>query len=66
MSLSIASFSDIKDIMSYINSEWKEGHILARDENFFKYEHGNKNQISYTDANYCSQLLRYQQQHQTL
>jgi hypothetical protein len=47
MSISIASVSEITDIMSYINSEWKEGHILARDENFFKYEHFNKNQINF-------------------
>ena len=47
MSISIASISEITNIMSYINSEWKEGHILARDKDFFKYEHGNKNQINF-------------------
>ena len=47
LSISIASFIDGIEIMSFINSEWKEGHILARDEDFFIYEHHNKNQINF-------------------
>lgn len=47
MNISIACHSDIDDIMSFINTEWKEGHILARDKDFFQYEHQNANQINF-------------------
>jgi hypothetical protein len=47
MNISLASLNDVADIMSFINSEWKEGHILARDEVFFRYEHQIKNQINF-------------------
>lgn len=47
MNISIASHSDIDDIMSFINSEWKEGHILARDKDFFVYEHLIDNQVNF-------------------
>tara|TARA_B100001093_G_scaffold520294_1_gene614386 strand:- start:7973 stop:9001 length:1029 start_codon:yes stop_codon:yes gene_type:complete len=39
MIIKIAEKSEIDDIQSFINSEWKEGHILARDKSFFKYEY---------------------------
>ena len=39
MKISIATIDDISDIQSFINTEWKENHILARDESFFKYEY---------------------------
>jgi hypothetical protein len=45
--ISLASLTDITDIMSFINSEWKEGHILARDQDFFRYEHQSKDQINF-------------------
>jgi hypothetical protein len=47
MNISLASLNDVADIMSFINSEWKEGHILARDEVFFRYEHQIKDQINF-------------------
>jgi hypothetical protein len=47
MSISLASINDISEIMSFINSEWKEGHILARDPNFFRYEHQSGNQVNF-------------------
>lgn len=34
-----AEKNDIQAIMSFINTEWKEQHILARDQSFFEYEH---------------------------
>lgn len=36
--------------MSFINSEWKEGHIMARDEAFFMYEHQNGNKVNFVLA----------------
>lgn len=50
MKISLANVNDIKDIMSFINSEWKEGHILARDELFFKYEHQQGDNINFVLA----------------
>ena len=47
MSISLASCIDSIEIRSFINSEWKERHILARDQNFFIYEHHNKDQINF-------------------
>ncbi|WP_299125661.1 hypothetical protein [uncultured Tenacibaculum sp.] len=47
MSIALASQEDIKDIMSFIDSEWKEGHILSRDQNFFLYEHREKDRINF-------------------
>ncbi len=48
--ITIANVNDIKDIMAFINLEWKEGHILARDEAFFRYEHQNNKQINFVVA----------------
>ena len=36
--------------MAFINLEWKEGHILARDEDFFRYEHQNDKQVNFVVA----------------
>ena len=36
--------------MAFINLEWKEGHILARDEYFFRYEHQNDKQVNFVVA----------------
>lgn len=47
MLISLASIDDIRSIMSFINSEWREGHILARDQYFFRYEHQYKDQINF-------------------
>ncbi|NRS90165.1 hypothetical protein HNQ02_003102 [Flavobacterium sp. 7E] len=47
MSISLASLDDISEIMLFIDTEWKEGHILARDKDFFKYEHQSRDQINF-------------------
>jgi hypothetical protein len=47
VNISLASLNDITDIMTFINSEWKEGHILARDQNFFRYEHESQDEINF-------------------
>ncbi len=41
---------DIFSIMSFINTEWKKNHILARDKTFFLYEHGNQDKINFIIA----------------
>ena len=37
--IKLATTSDIKKIMKFIEEHWKENHILARDKDFFIYEH---------------------------
>lgn len=34
----LAQFSDIDDIMTFIDNDWKKGHILAKNRKFFEYE----------------------------
>jgi len=43
----LANISDTGLIMSFINDNWKENHILARDESFFTYEHRDENSINF-------------------
>lgn len=43
----LATVSDINLIMDFINTSWKENHILARDKDFFIYEHQEDNCINY-------------------
>ncbi len=43
----LANISDINQIMKFINDNWKENHILARDKDFFIYEHQDNNTINY-------------------
>jgi hypothetical protein len=50
MLISLASLSDIDDIMSFINSNFKENHILSRNKSFFEYEHRHKNNINFIIA----------------
>lgn len=43
-----AGSADIEAIMTFIGNEWKPGHILARDRDFFEYEH-----LSGRDVNFA-------------
>jgi len=43
----LANVSDIDQIMKFIDDNWKENHILARDKDFFIYEHQDNNTINY-------------------
>ena len=43
----LANTNDTSQIMNFINDNWKEGHILARDEDFFIYEHQCNNAINF-------------------
>jgi N-acetylglutamate synthase-like GNAT family acetyltransferase len=43
----LAVIKDIDKIMNFININWKEKHILARDKDFFIYEHQHNNHINY-------------------
>jgi hypothetical protein len=42
-----ASQQDITDIMKFIDTYWKNGHILGRNEEFFQYEHNIQGEVSY-------------------
>jgi hypothetical protein len=50
MIIKIAEKSDIDDIQYFINSDWKENHILARDKSFFKYEYLFNDKINFIIA----------------
>ena len=41
---------DINAIMSFINTEWKDQHILARDKSFFTYEHTYDDKVNFIIA----------------
>ncbi len=43
----LAKLNDIKEIMEFIDDNWKENHILAKNKDFFMYEHKDKNIINY-------------------
>ena len=47
MDISIGTSDDINNVRSFIDSEWKKNHILARDENFFRYEYVYNNQLNF-------------------
>ena len=57
MNISIATINDISDIQSFINTEWKKNHILARDESFFKYEYLYNNQVNFLIAKSDNKIL---------
>lgn len=43
----LAHIEDVDKIMSFIKSNWREGHILANNKEFFLYEHGNESNINF-------------------
>lgn len=45
-----ANKSDIPDIMKFIDGEWKEGHILGKDIDFFHYEHVIEDKVTFLIA----------------
>lgn len=45
--VSLAGVDDIDDIRDFIDSEWKQGHILARNRAFFQYEHQHNAQVNF-------------------
>ena len=45
--IAVAKHSEINEIMNYINSYWKRGHILARNKIFFLFQHGNGKKLNY-------------------
>ena len=42
-----ATIENTDEIMNFINDNWKENHILARDKDFFLYEHQDNKRIDY-------------------
>lgn len=46
----LAKYEEISEIMTFINTFWKEGHILAVDRSFFEYEHVVDRQVTFLIA----------------
>jgi len=47
ITIKFATIEDTDVIMNFINDNWKENHILARDKDFFLYEHQDNKRINY-------------------
>lgn len=46
----LAYYNEIEEIMAFIDQNWKKGHILGNDRNFFEYEHVINGQVTYVIA----------------
>lgn len=46
----LAKYSDIENIMNFINDYWREGHIMARDIKLFEYEYVDGNNVNFVIA----------------
>lgn len=61
--IDFASESDIDDIMEFIDTYWKKGHILGTNREFFQYEHNINGEISYVisrdEQNHIVAILGY-------
>lgn len=47
----LASIEDVDNIMKFINDEWRENHILARDKEFFLWQYGRSEYGDYDNIN---------------
>ena len=47
----LAVITDVPDIMKYIDQEWKNGHILACNKEFFLWQYGNIEYEDYENIN---------------
>ena len=47
----LADISDVPEIMDFINNEWKKGHILGTDREFFLWQYGNTEYGDYNNIN---------------
>ena len=47
ITIKFATTENTDEIMNFINDNWKENHILARDKDFFLYEHQDNKRINY-------------------
>ena len=45
--ISIAYLDDTDEIMEFIDKEWKKGHILSKNKDFFLYEYSNKDALNF-------------------
>ena len=43
----LAGLDDIDDIMNFIDTYWRKGHILARDKELFRYEHVDGDKVTF-------------------
>ncbi len=46
----LANINDIDDIMQFIGTYWKEGHIMSRDKELFKYEYLDGDHVNFIIA----------------
>lgn len=46
----LAKYSDIDNIMSFINDHWREGHIMAKDRTLFEYEYVDGDNVNFVIA----------------
>ncbi|RNB71718.1 hypothetical protein [Brevibacillus panacihumi] len=46
----LAKHSDIENIMSFLDTYWREGHIMARDRELFEYEYVNGDTVNFVLA----------------
>ena len=52
-----AKAKDVNDIVSFINKEWEENHILSRNKVFFNYQHIINNKINFIIARKDEKLI---------
>lgn len=45
--ITIAKVEDADEIMKFIDNEWKKGHILGANKNYFLYEYANQNFLNF-------------------
>ncbi len=46
----LATYEEIPEVMEFIDTYWKKGHILGRDRAFFEYEHCRGEQVNFVIA----------------
>ena len=55
--ISFCTKIDLKELRSFINRFWKKNHILARDINFFNWQHKNKNNYDFIIARNNTKII---------
>ena len=48
--ISLATKKELAKIMSFIDAQWKEGHLLSQDKDFFLYEYQNGENLNFVIA----------------
>jgi len=55
--ISIAKVDDADEIMKFIDDEWKKGHILGANKDYFLYEYKNKNNLNFVVSKNKTNLI---------